>query len=369
MILQRLTLVNYKNLEEADLSFSPNINCFLGNNGMGKTNLLDAIYYLSFCRSYSNQIDSQNIMHEREFFMIHGYYNDGDKPEDIYCGVKRRAKKQFKRNKKEYDKLSDHIGLIPLVMVSPQDSVLLSGGSEERRKFIDIVISQFDKQYLDYLIKYNNALQQRNHLLKMDRSFSDESLFEVWEEQMSMYGEKIYSCRKSFIEKFTPVFNEFYDYISGSKEKVYLNYTSHIEKGNLAELLKEVRERDFILGYSSRGIHKDELEMNLGDYPIRKIGSQGQNKTYLTVLKLAQYEFLKKIRNTEPILLLDDIFDKLDSSRVEKIIKLVSGDRFGQIFITDTNRTNLDNMIKAIHGSYSFFDVKEGIITLSENSY
>ena len=297
MILKRLTLVNYKNIEEADLQFSANINCFLGNNGMGKTNLLDAIYYLSFCRSYSNQIDSQNIQHDKDFFMIHGYYNENEKPEEIYCGVKRRAKKQFKRNKKEYDKLSDHIGLIPLVMVSPQDSALLSGGSEERRKFIDLVISQFNKQYLEYLIRYNNALQQRNHLLKLERTFSDESLFEVWEEQMSMYGEKIYECRKNFINDFIPVFNEFYDYISEKKEKVSLTYTSHIQKGNLAEMLKEVRERDFILGYSSRGIHKDELEMNLGDYPIRKIGSQGQNKTYLTVLKLAQYEFLKKVRN------------------------------------------------------------------------
>ena len=333
MILDRLTVVNYKNLEEADLNFSSNINCFLGNNGMGKTNLLDAIYYLSFCRSYSNQIDSQNIMHEHEFFMIHGYYVDDDKKEDIYCGVKRRSKKQFKRNKKEYDKLSDHIGLIPLVMVSPQDSVLLSGGSEERRKFLDLVISQFDKQYLEYLIKYNNALQQRNSLLKLDRAFSDESLFEVWEEQMSVYGEKIYECRKNFIHDFLPVFNEFYDYISNSKESVSLSYTSHIERGNLAAQLKEVRERDFILGYSSRGIHKDELEMNLGDYPIKKIGSQGQNKTYLTVLKLAQYEFLKKVRNTEPILLLDDIFDKLDSARVEQIIKLVSSDQIGRAHV------------------------------------
>ena len=187
-------------------------------------------------------------------------------------------------------------------MVSPQYSVLLSGGSEERRKFLDLVISQYNKQYLEYLIKYNNALQQRNHLLKMERAFCDDSLFEIWEEQMSMYGELIYECRKNFISEFIPVFNEFYDYISESKENVSLTYTSHIERGNLAELLKEVRERDFILGYSSRGIHKDELEMNLGDYPIRKIGSQGQNKTYLTVLKLAQYEFLKKVRNTEPIL-------------------------------------------------------------------
>ncbi len=368
MILERLSIVNFKNISQADLSFSPNINCFLGNNGMGKTNLLDAVYYLSFCKSFINNVDSQNIKHEEDFFMIQGHYMDGDKPEDIYCGMKRRSKKQFKRNKKEYDRLSDHIGFVPLVMVSPFDSELISGGSEERRKFMDVVISQFDKQYLDALIKYNNALQQRNALLKQEPPCEDDSLYEVWEEQMDYYGYMVYESRTRFIDGFLSVFQEFYSFISQDKESVSLSYTSHFQKGNLKALLQEVRDRDKILGYTTRGVHKDELEMNLGEYPIKKIGSQGQNKTYLITLKLAQFDFLKRMGATTPILLLDDIFDKLDGYRVAQIIKLVSGDRFGQIFLTDTNREYLDRIIKELHSSYSLFAVSDGEIALVDKN-
>ena len=367
MVLEHLSIINYKNIAQAEMRFSPNINCFLGNNGMGKTNLLDAVYYLSFCKSFSNVIDSQNIKHDEDFFMLQGKYLDGDQPEEIYCGMKRRTKKQFKRNKKEYDRLSDHIGFIPLVLVSPSDSELIAGGSDERRKFIDQVISQFDKQYLDSLIRYNTALQQRNALLKQDPPESDESLYEIWEEQMDFYGQKIYESRKRFIDIFLPVFQEFYTILSQGKESVSLSYTSHCEKGHLAPLLAEVRERDKILGYTTRGIHKDELEMNLGDYPIKRIGSQGQNKTYLITLKLAQFDFLKRMGHTTPILLLDDIFDKLDSSRVEQIINLVSGDRFGQIFITDTNREYLDQIMRSQDRSFHLYTVENGLFTLSDS--
>lgn len=363
MILKRISILNYKNLEQVELDFSPKMNCFIGQNGMGKTNLLDAVYYLSFCKSATNPIDSQNMMHHQDFFVIQGFYEteSGD-TEEIYCGMKRRQKKQFKRNKKEYTRLSDHIGFIPLVMVSPSDSELISGGSEERRRFMDVVISQYDKEYLEALIRYNKALQQRNTLLKNEQGF-DEELMEVWEEMMAASGEVVYRKRCAFIEEFIPIFQTFYSQISQNKEEVDLVYESHAQQGNLVQLLKESRQRDQIMGYSLKGIHKDDLLMQLGDYPIKKEGSQGQNKTYLIALKLAQFDFLRRTgSHTTPLLLLDDIFDKLDASRVEQIVKLVAGDKFGQIFITDTNRDHLDKIMQKIEGEYKVFSVEDGAI-------
>ena len=363
MILKRISILNYKNLEQVELDFSPKMNCFIGQNGMGKTNLLDAVYYLSFCKSATNPIDSQNMMHHQDFFVIQGFYEteSGD-IEEIYCGMKRRQKKLFKRNKKEYTRLSDHIGFIPLVMVSPSDSELISGGSEERRRFMDVVISQYDKEYLEALIRYNKALQQRNTLLKNEQGF-DEELIEVWEEMMAASGEVVYRKRCAFIEEFIPIFQTFYSQISQNKEEVGLVYESHAQQGNLLQLLKESRQRDQIMGYSLKGIHKDDLLMQLGDYPIKKEGSQGQNKTYLIALKLAQFDFLRRTgSHTTPLLLLDDIFDKLDASRVEQIVKLVAGDKFGQIFITDTNRDHLDKIMQKIEGEYKVFSVEDGVI-------
>ena len=363
MILKRISILNYKNLEQVELDFSAKMNCFIGQNGMGKTNLLDAVYYLSFCKSATNPIDSQNMMHHQDFFVIQGFYEteSGD-AEEIYCGMKRRQKKQFKRNKKEYTRLSDHIGFIPLVMVSPSDAELISGGSEERRRFMDVVISQYDKEYLEALIRYNKALQQRNTLLKNEQGF-DEELIEVWEEMMAASGEVVYRKRCAFIEEFIPIFQTFYSQISQNKEEVDLVYESHAQQGALLQLLKESRQRDQIMGYSLKGIHKDDLLMQLGDYPIKKEGSQGQNKTYLIALKLAQFDFLRRTgSHTTPLLLLDDIFDKLDASRVEQIVKLVAGDKFGQIFITDTNRDHLDKIMQKIEGEYKVFSVEDGVI-------
>ena len=363
MILKRISILNYKNLEQVELDFSPKMNCFIGQNGMGKTNLLDAVYYLSFCKSATKPIDSQNMMHHQDFFVIQGFYEteSGD-IEEIYCGMKRRQKKLFKRNKKEYTRLSDHIGFIPLVMVSPSDSELISGGSEERRRFMDVVISQYDKEYLEALIRYNKALQQRNTLLKNEQGF-DEELIEVWEEMMAASGEVVYRKRCAFIEEFIPIFQAFYSQISQNKEEVGLVYESHAQQGDLLQLLKESRQRDQIMGYSLKGIHKDDLLMQLGDYPIKKEGSQGQNKTYLIALKLAQFDFLRRTgSHTTPLLLLDDIFDKLDASRVEQIVKLVAGDKFGQIFITDTNRDHLDKIMQKIEGEYKVFSVEDGAI-------
>lgn len=327
---------------------------------MGKTNLLDAIYYLSFCKSYSHIPDSQIIRHNEDFFMLQGYYDNNGHEEEIYCGMKRRQKKQFKRNKKEYERLSDHIGFIPLVMVSPSDSELIQGGSDERRRFLDQVISQFDKNYLNTLISYNKALAQRNALLKQE--VRDSALYEIWEEQMASFGEKIFRQRELFLSSFIPVFQEFYSFISNGNETVGLSYRSHYSQEEFLSQLSETRERDFILGYSTRGIHKDELEMTLGEFPIKRIGSQGQNKTLLIALKLAQFDFLHRKGYTSPILLLDDIFDKLDSERMERIISLVSEDRFGQIFITDTNREYLDEIIRKTGNDYHLYRVTRGNI-------
>ena len=362
MILKRISILNYKNLEQVELSFSPKLNCFFGQNGMGKTNLLDAVYFLSFCKSAGNPIDSQNICHDADFFVIQGFYEAADgTPEEIYCGMKRRQKKQFKRNKKEYTRLSDHIGFLPLVMVSPADSELIAGGSDERRRFMDVVISQYDKEYLDALIRYNKALVQRNTLLKSEQPVEEE-LFLVWEEMMAQAGEVVFRKREAFIREFIPIFQSFYSFISQDREKVGLSYDSHARDASLLEVLKESRARDQIMGYSLRGVHKDELNMLLGDFPIKREGSQGQNKTYLVALKLAQFDFLKRTGTTVPLLSLDDIFDKLDASRVEQIIKLVAGDSFGQIFITDTNREHLDRILHKVGSDYKMFRVEQGTV-------
>lgn len=362
MILERLSILNYKNIEQAELSLSPKINCFLGSNGMGKTNLLDAIYYLSFCKSHSNPIDSQNICHDAEFAVIQGWYELDGKQEEFFCSLRRKQKKQFKRNKKEYERLSDHIGMLPLIIVSPSDTELINGGSDERRKFIDQFLSQFDKEYLHSLIRYNKALQQRNALLKTD-GFIDETLLELWDEQLTEEGKIIYRKRKDFIEEFIPTFQKFYDFICLSNEKVALKYESHFDKDDFSTLLKQRRAKDKIVGYTTVGVHKDDLDMEMDGYSIKRVGSQGQNKTYVVALKLAQFDFLRKATSTTPILLLDDIFDKLDSSRVEQIVKLVLDKDFGQIFVTDTNREHLDEILSHTSSNYHLYEVDKGIVT------
>ena len=364
MILEHLSIINYKNIREATLDFSPKMNCFVGQNGEGKTNLLDAIYYLSFCRSAFNPIDSQVLNHDSDFFVLDACYrHDHGDEEWVYCGMKRGTKKHFKRNKKEYKRLSQHIGLIPLIFVSPSDTLLIEGGSEERRRLMDVVIAQFDTTYIDSLNAYNKALQQRNALLKMDEE-PDPMLMDIWEQEMAQHGEALYHKRYAFIEEFIPVFQEIYSSISGNKETVALGYTSHCQRGPLLDVIRRDRAKDRAVGYSLHGIHRDDLEMLLGGYPIRREGSQGQNKTYALALKLAQFDFLRRTASTTtPLLLLDDIFDKLDAQRVEQIISLVSGPQFGQIFITDTNREHLDRILKCGNFDYRLFAVKAGEVS------
>ncbi len=358
MYLNRLSIVNYKNIQQAELEFSSKINCFIGNNGVGKTNILDAVYYLSFCKSHSNSIDSQNIFHDGDFFMLEGFYIRNNAEEDIYCGLKRKQKKIFKRNKKEYERLSDHIGLLALVLISPSDGVLIGEGSDERRKFIDGVISQYDHTYLNALMRYNKTLFQRNSLLKSN--VTDVDLIDIMNDTLVESGVFIHQKRIEFINQFLPIFQKFYSFISMGKELVDLQYSSHLQKGDFKELLNNSIEKDKILGYTSKGIHKDDLDMTLSGYAIKRVGSQGQNKTYLIALKLAQFDFLKRMSGMNPILLLDDIFDKLDAERVHQIIKLVSEDNFGQIFITDTNRKNLDEILGSVNENYRLFAVENG---------
>lgn len=367
MQLNKLSIINYKNIEAATLDLSAKLNCFIGHNGEGKTNLLDAVYYLSFCRSAFNPKDSEVMRHDADYFVLEGdYTTDGGDKEQVYCGMKRGTKKHFKRNKKEYKRLSMHIGQVPLIFVSPADATLIDGGSEERRRLMDVVISQYDTPYIEDLNRYNKALQQRNKLLKQEEE-PDSTLMELLEMQMAEYGEAIYKKRAAFVEELTPVFQRIYQTICENREQVSLEYVSHCQRGSLLDVIRRDRAKDRIMGYSLHGIHKDDLVMMLGDYPIRREGSQGQNKTYVLALKLAQFDFLRRTSgNNTPLLLLDDIFDKLDSSRVEQIVRLVSGDDFGQIFITDTNRDHLDKILQGSSFSYKIFSVEGGEIKEKE---
>ena len=375
MILRKLSILNYKNISEATLELSPKMNCFIGHNGVGKTNLLDAVYYLSFCRSASNPVDSQVIRHDAPFCMIEGVYtehsdsadvSDGsDYSEIISVGMKRGVKKHFKRNKKEYKRLSEHIGLIPLVMVSPSDTLLIEGVSEERRRLMDMVIAQYDRQYIEHLNRYKTALTQRNTLLrKAEEVPYDPALMQIWEEQMAFEGDHLYHCRQAFVDELTPVFQEYYQQISQHREEVSLHYVSHCQRGALLDVIQRDRMKDLAVGYSLHGVHRDDLEFSLAGHQMKREGSQGQNKTYVIALKLAQFEFLKRTASkTTPLLLLDDIFDKLDADRVEQIVRLVSSDNFGQIFITDTNRDHLDKILRSSALDYKIFHVEDGVVS------
>ena len=358
MNLEKLSLINYKNIPTAALELSPKMNCFIGHNGVGKTNVLDAVYFLSFCHSATNPVDSQVIRHNQDYMMIEGIYNDGL---TISCGMKRGTKKHFKRNKKEYKRLSEHIGLIPLVMVAPGDTLLIEGGSEERRRLMDVVIAQQDRQYLDALSRYNKALTQRNMLLKQEEE-PDADVMSILEEQMAVEGERIFLRRTAFVEELTPLFQSFYERISGGREEVSLSYQSHCQRGPLLDVIQGGRFKDRAIGYSLHGVHRDDLEMLLNGHPMKREGSQGQLKTYVIALKLAQFELLKGSMPSVPLLLLDDIFDKLDANRVEQIVKLVGGDDFGQIFITDTNRDHLDQILQNTALDYRIFQVENGEI-------
>ena len=359
MFLKKISLFNYKNFSEASFEFDSKINCFVGKNGIGKTNVLDAIYHLAYGKSYFNPLAVQNIKHNEEFFVIDGEFEKSERNEQIVSSFKKGQKKILKRNGKPYEKFSDHIGFIPLVIISPADNDLIIEGSETRRKFIDSVISQLDSSYLQELIQYQKIISQRNALLKyfaLNHVFETDTL-SIYNEQLNDLGQKIFEKRKQFINDFLPIFNKHHQAISGSEEKVQLVYESHLFEGTTLQLLEQNLSKDRALQYTSVGIHKDDLAFQIDGFPIKKFGSQGQQKSFLIALKLAQFEFVKKQSGEKPILLFDDIFDKLDETRVSKIVAMVNQEEFGQLFISDTHPERTENIVKTTHQSYKIFSL------------
>jgi DNA replication and repair protein RecF len=362
MLLKSLTINNFKNIAEARLEFSPKVNCLLGNNGMGKSNLLDAIHYMSFCKSFSGVTDAMLMRREQDFCMIQARYERRGIDEDVLMGMAKGRRKTLKRKGKEYAKLSEHIGKFPLVMVSPQDIDLIRGTSEERRRLMDMVISQGDQLYLDHLIRYNRALEQRNKLLR--DGVADHSLYLAVEMTMTFAAQYITQARRAWVEELTVMFNRYYSAIAGDGEEVSLAYSTALENGVMLDtLLEEARRHDEIVRHTSVGPHRDDLEMLLSGMPLRRTGSQGQCKTYTIAMRLAQYDFLHKAAGMKPLLLLDDIFDKLDATRVERIMEVVAQPSFGQIFVTDTNRTHLDEIMSRTGGDYRIWEVADGQFT------
>ncbi len=359
MVLEKISLLNYKNIETETFEFDPKINCFVGPNGIGKTNVLDAIYHLSFGKSYFNPITGQNIKHGEDFFVIEGQYLKDERNEKVLVSAKRGQKKIIKRNAKAYEKFSEHIGFLPLVLISPADRDLITEGSDTRRKFIDGVISQGDSSYLSTLLSYNKVLTQRNSLLKyfaLNNTFNQDNL-DVYNEQLHMYGSVIFEKRTAFLSAFTPIFLARYNSISSGLEHVDLKYSSQLKEKGLCTLLEENILKDKMSQYTNFGIHKDDLSFEIDGHPIKKFGSQGQQKSYLIALKLAQFDFIKTQCKVNPILLLDDIFDKLDEHRVEHIITLVHNENFGQLFIRDPHKERTENVIKKVGQSYKMFSL------------
>ncbi len=360
MFLKRLSLINFKNVAQIHLDFEPGINAFVGDNGTGKTNILDAIYYLSMCKSMLSTTDGQSVRHGEDFFVVDGNYLTSDShSESIVCTFSKQRThiKSLKRNGKVYERLADHVGLIPVVVVSPQDSSLISLSADERRRFLNGFLSQLDVVYLNSLMKYNALILQRNKVLK---SGADEAMLSIYDEQLAPHAQYIYQCRAKAVSDISVMVEEFYAHLCGEKESVSIEYRSELSKGNYIELMQASRQRDIVNEHTTSGVHRDDLIFSIGGYALRKYGSQGQQKTFLIALKLAQYMLLETSRNEKPILLLDDLFDKLDAGRVEQLIRLVSGDEFGQIFITDCNRTRLQRILNQMGCKYSLFDIEAG---------
>jgi DNA replication and repair protein RecF len=361
MFIKTLSLVNFKNYRQADFEFESGVNCFVGKNGSGKTNVLDAVHYLSMCKSYLNPVDKQNINFGEQFFVLQGTWEDNDVETEIYCGVKVGNKKIIKKNKVEYERLADHIGLFPSVMISPYDRDLIAEGSEVRRKFIDSIISQFDRSYLDLLMRYSKILEQRNALLKhfYENGFFERESIDVWDEQLVPIAKEIHAKRASFIVEFLQIFNHYYSYIGEESEEVKIEYKSQLNEGDFGEILLANRRKDAQSLYTTAGIHKDDLIFTIKDNPIKKFGSQGQQKSFIIALRLAQFDCLAKQLNKKPVLMLDDIFDKLDNFRVQKLTSLVSQNVFGQVLITDTDIDRVKSLFDEINVEFSLFSIDQ----------
>lgn len=359
MIIQKLHLINFKNHPEKTFEFSPQINCFVGNNGVGKTNVVDALHYLSVAKSFLGNTDLYNIKTGEDFFTIEGEIYDGEKQNIIKIQMPKEAKKIIKKNDKSYDRLADHIGFLPSVIISPYDSNLISDSGESRRRFLDAMISQTDVDYLYNLIQYQKTIQQRNALLKSfakNRYFDAENL-EIYNEPLVKYGTKIFEKRQQFTDSIVPLIQNYYETISNGNEKVSVNYHSDLQEDSFDNLLHHNSEKDRMLTYTSKGIHKDDLIFEMNGNSLKKTGSQGQQKSFLIALKLSQMNRIKELTGKTPVLLLDDIFDKLDDTRVSQLIELVNQEHFGQIFITDTNRERTEKVVKKINEESRIFEI------------
>lgn len=369
MHLQSLQLVNFKNYATVDIDLLPSINCFTGNNGAGKTNVLDAVHYLSMTKSYLNPVDRQNVRFDEAFFVIQGSFYCAEKVIDIQCGVKQGAKKSVKRNKKEYERLSEHIGEFPTVMISPYDRNLITEGSDGRRKWMDGIIAQFDKGYLSDLQRYNKVLEQRNALLKgfAMQGFFERETMEVWNMQLEQYACKIHDERQRFLKAFIPYFERAYARLGEQDGQIDLRYRSQLNDKSMKDLILEFERKDALSQYTNCGTHKDDLTFLINEHPIKKFGSQGQQKTYLIALRLAQFEWLKEKLGIKPILLLDDIFDKLDDGRVKKLMNMVSEDSFGQVLVTDTSEDRLRKIFSSLNHEIRFFRVNNNEVSQVES--
>lgn len=360
MYLRKLVLINFKNVAQAEIALSERINCFVGDNGAGKTNVLDAVYYLSMSKSAFTMTDGQSVRHGEDFFVVEGSYADDRGTSDtVNCSFLRRSGKVLKLNGKEYDRMADHVGRFPVVMVSPQDSVLITDAAEERRRYLNAFLSQLDRDYLASLMRYNAVLAERNRFLK---GSSDEQMLQIYDMQLEEHAARVYERRRDIVERMRPLVAEFYRVLSGDREQVEIEYRSELSAATMGELLLASRERDIINGFTTSGVHRDDLVLRMGGYPLRKYGSQGQQKSFLMALKLAQYRILVEACGERPLLLFDDLFDKLDTSRVENLLALVSGDDFGQIFITDCNRSRLETILSRAGEKYALFTVEGGDI-------
>ena len=359
MFVKKLKIINFKNHPEKSFDFSSEINCFVGNNGAGKTNILDALHYISMGKSFLGNSDFQNIKEDENFFSIESEIEGEEKNDIIKILLQKETKKIIKKNEKTYERMADHIGFLPSVMISPYDANLISDGGESRRKFLDAMISQTDSEYLFNLIQYQKTLQQRNALLKYfqkNRTFDLDSL-EIYNEPITKFGSQIFKKRQLFVEAILPTIQHFYTIISKGNEKVTVIYESDLNEDNFENLLTKNLEKDRQLTYTSKGIHKDDLRFEMNGNLIKKFGSQGQQKSFLIALKLAQIKRIKEITNKNPILLLDDIFDKLDDNRVSQLIELVNEQNFGQIFITDTHKERTESVVKRINEESKIFEI------------
>lgn len=360
MYLKKLVLINFKNITQAEITLSERLNCFVGDNGAGKTNVLDAVYYLSMSKSALTMTDGQSVRHGEDFFVVEGTYaGDSGSNDTVNCSFLRRSCKVLKLNGKEYERMADHVGRFPVVMVSPQDSVLITDAAEERRRYLNAFLSQLDRDYLASLMRYNAVLAERNRFLK---SSSDEQMLQIYDMQLADHAARIYERRRDIIERMRPLVAEFYRQLSGDREQVEIEYRSELASASMGELLLASRERDIVNGFTTSGVHRDDMSLRIGGYPLRKYGSQGQQKSFLMSLKLAQYRILAEVCGERPLLLLDDLFDKLDTSRVENLLTLVAGDDFGQIFITDCNRSRLETILSRAGEKYALFMVEGGDI-------